>query len=481
MDEGALSTLRAIVDRGASGRLGGAEMLCEHAVWTSVFSGRSLGEHGYYYYRRLKPGTYDLQTVTGAGIDAPPFWSRFADGSRRCALVDAPDYLPIDGIDGIQISDWAIHNAPFPARVEPAAFAPVVREAGGESTPIDEALESDIDTDRRLFRRLMDRVRRKGAVCRAVLERGRFDLVVAVFSDCHTATHQFWKYRPEAGGPDTDLRHATRDIYKAIDEELATVLARCPEHANICVVGSTGMSDIYPMGDFIAPFCRLLGYQAAPPPAAPSLHPLAVARRVMPEWLRIAISKRFSRDVRERLLSDQFRASTDWSTTTAFGLPSAFTGFIRVNLRGREPQGIVSAGADYEALLDRLEDDIWQLRDPQNGCRVVGSVARTARLFGGVPTVLPDLMVEWASSRRFLEHLVHPRGDIRQEKPEFFRDSDHSRGGFFAAAGPAIARGSLGTISPTDLAPLFLSLMGERFPLQPDVGHRRRIWSNRSR
>ena len=74
-------------------------------------------------------------------------------------------------------------------------------------------------------------------------------------------------------------------------------------------------------------------------------------------------------------------------------------------------------------------------------------------------------MVEWAPSRRFLEHLVHPRGEIRQVKPEFFRDSDHSRVGFFAAAGPAIARGSLGTISPTDLAPLFLSLMGERFPL----------------
>ena len=157
------------------------------------------------------------------------------------------------------------------------------------------------------------------------------------------------------------------------------MLARCPEHANICVVGSTGMSDIYPMGDFIAPFCRLLGYQAVPLPAAPSLHPLAVARRVMPEWLRVAVSKRFPRDVRERLLSDQFRAATDWSTTTAFGLPSAFTGFIRVNLRGREPQGIVSAGAEYEALLDRLEDDLWQLRDPQNGCGVVGAVARTAQ------------------------------------------------------------------------------------------------------
>jgi len=462
MDQGHLPALRAIVDRGASGRLAGPEMLCEHAVWTTVFGGRSLGEHGYYYYRRLTPGTYDLQTITGADIDAAPFWSRFSNGSRRCAIIDAPDCLPIDGINGVQISDWAIHNAPFPARVEPAALASVIRQAGGASTPIDEALESDIATDRRLYRRLMDRVRRKGAVCRAVLDRGPFDLVVAVFSDCHTGTHQFWKYRPEAGGPETDLRHATRSIYGAIDEEIATVLARCPEHANVCVVGSTGMLDMYPAGDLIDPFCRLLGYQATPLPGTPSLHPLAVARRVLPEWLRVAISKRFPRDVRERLLSGQFRGSTDWSQTTAFGLPSAFTGFIRVNLRGREPQGIVAPGAEYDALLDRLESDLWQLRDPETGEAPVASIARTGALFGGTPAVLPDLMVEWKPSRRFLECLVHPRGEIRQSKPEFFRDSDHSRVGFLAAAGPGTARGNLGSISPSDLAPLFLSLMGER-------------------
>lgn len=471
MAEGHLPALRALVARGASGRLAGPEMACEHAVWTTVFSGRSLGEHGYYYYRRLKPGSYDLETITGADVDAPPFWARFADGSRRCAIVDAPDCLPIDGIDGVQISDWAIHNAPFPARVTPAAFADVVREAGGGSTPIDEALDSDLAADRRIYRRLMDRVRRKGAVCRAVMDRGPFDLVVAVFSDCHTATHQFWKYRPEAGGPDTELRHATRDVYQAIDRELQAILARTPEHANVCSVGSTGMIDLYPAGDLMDPFCRLLEYQATPLAGAPSMAPLAVARRMLPEWLRVAVSRRFPRGVRERLLADRFRAATDWSRTLAFGLPSAFTGFIRVNLQGREPQGIVAPGAEYEALLDRIEADLWQLRDPETGAVPVASVSRTGRLFGRMPQSLPDLMVEWKPSRRFIERLEHPRGEIAQARPEFFRDSDHSRVGFIAVAGPAIARGDLGTIAPTDLAPLFLSLMGE--PVASSMRRRR--------
>jgi len=459
IEQGYLPTIASIVGRGTTGRLAGPDMLCEHAVWTTVFSGRSLGDHGYYYYRRLKPGTYALETITGADIDAAPFWSRFRDGSRRCAIVDAPDVLPMAGVDGVQISDWAIHNAPFPARVEPAEFEPAVRAAGGVATPIDEALESDVETDRRLYTALMDRLRRKGAVCRAVLDRGPFDLTVIVFSDCHTASHQFWKYRPEAGGADTDLRHATRSIYQAIDEEWGTLLSRLPQHANVCLIGSTGMLDMYPAGDLIAPFCRLLGYQATPAPSAPSLSPLSLARQVLPEWLRVAISKRFPRDVRERLLSDQFRGSTDWSRTTAFGVPSAYTGFVRVNLRGREPQGIVAPGAEYDALLDRLEADLMELRDPVTGDCPVAFIARTARLFGGVPSALPDLLVEWTPSRHFRDRMTHPRGEIRQSKPEFFRDSDHSREGWIAAAGPGFGTTPLGEIAPTALAPLFLSLM----------------------
>ena len=461
VDEGRLPAVASLVGRGAIGRLGGPEMLCEQAVWTTIFSGRSMGQHGYHYYRRLRPGTYELQTITGDDIDAPPFWIRFADGSRSCAIVDAPDRRPIAGIDGVQISDWAIHNAPFATEVHPPELEAVVRQAGGEPTRIDEARECDIDTDRRLFTRLMDRVRRKGAVCRAVLERGRYDLTVIVFSDCHTASHQFWKYRPEAGGQETELRHATRSIYEAIDEQLGQILTRCPEHANVCLIGSTGMVDMFPAGGLMAPFCRLLGLQLTPPPAAPSMHPLAIARRVMPEWLRLAISRRVPRDMRERLLSDQFRGSTDWANTRAFGLPSGFTGFIRVNLRGREPQGQVARGAEYDDLLDRIEDELWQLRDPVDGRCPVASVSRATRLFGGVPHTLPDLIVEWKPARHFRERLEHPRGEIVQARPECFRDSDHSREGWLVAAGPSIARGEMGRVSPTDLVPLFLSLMGE--------------------
>ena len=228
------------------------------------------------------------------------------------------------------------------------------------------------------------------------------------------------------------------------------------------------MLDLYPAGDLMEPFCRVLGYQASPKPSAPSMHPMAIARRLLPEPLRIAISRHFPRDVRERLMSDQFRAATDWSRTTAFALPSAYTGFIRVNLRGRDPQGTVSAGAEYEALLDRIEADLWKLTDPETGECPIASVTRTTRVFSPASPHLPDVLVEWKPSRRFIDRLAHPAGDIHQKKPEFFRDSDHSRVGFVAAAGPSIQPGDIGAISPLDLAPTFLALLAR--PTRADVG-----------
>ena len=87
-----LPTLARIMDRGSWGRTGGSELISEHGVWVSIFSGISRREHGYYYYRQLRPGTYDLETVVGLDVDAPPFWRQIDLAGRRVALIDIPDY-----------------------------------------------------------------------------------------------------------------------------------------------------------------------------------------------------------------------------------------------------------------------------------------------------------------------------------------------------------------------------------------------------
>jgi len=226
------------------------------------------------------------------------------------------------------------------------------------------------------------------------------------------------------------------------------------------------MDDDYPTTGLIEDFCRKLGYQADPAPGATSWRPLDVIRRLIPETARIAVSRHFPRDTRERLLADGFRNGTDWSRTRAFALPAAYTSFVRVNLRGREPQGIVEPGQAYDALLDEIEADLAALVDAADAKPAVVRCVRTVRAFSCPPhRTLPDLFVQWKRGS-FMHRVDHPKCEIRQDPPDFFRRSDHSTEGWLAMAGPDIVAGGRvrDPIDVLSIAPTFLSLLGRSPP-----------------
>ena len=467
---GDMPALAGIMKRGSWGRTGGAELVSEHGVWVSIFSGISRRDHGYFYFRQLKPGTYDLKTVTGLDVDAPPFWVQDRLDGRRATVIDIPDYDVVPGLPGVQLCHWATHNNWDPDHFVTAAEPPeVLEEVSRRFAPRLVTLEnhdSAVDDDLAILDELLERVAKKGAACRYLLERGDFELFAGVFAESHTANHQFWKYRPELNGGSRvhpRLADGIRDVYRAIDRELGLILERLPPDARVFVVSSVGMDDDFPATGLIEAFCRDFGYQATPKASGSgrSRRPVDIARRLIPERWRLALSRRLSREVRERLLADQFRAATDWSATRAFALPAAYTGFVRVNLRGREPNGIVEPGADYAALLDRLEADLATLVDPLSGEPAVTRTVRTVAAFDCEPhPTLPDLWVDWRPGR-FLDRVVHPGGELKQGRPDFYRRSDHSNSGFFAASGPGIPpRGEIGSVDVLDLAPTFLALLG---------------------
>jgi predicted AlkP superfamily phosphohydrolase/phosphomutase len=228
------------------------------------------------------------------------------------------------------------------------------------------------------------------------------------------------------------------------------------------------MRDEYPTTGLIDSFLRQLGYQFPAEPFRGSTRPnaLNLLRNAIPESLRGSISRRLPRRIQERFLAGRFRSSTNWQKTTAFAITSLFTSFIRVNLHGREPHGIVVAGSEYDAVLNRLECDLMKLVDPLTGAKAVQQVARTNELFGGgPPDLLPDLFVEWTPATHLRRTLIHPKAEITQDVPHFLRGNEHAHHGLFVAAGPAIkTRGDLGDISILDLAPTFLRLLGETDP-----------------
>lgn len=457
--DGSLPHLAALVREGTYARTGGDELSMEHGAWISLMSGVPRAQHGYHYYRQLVPGSYRLALTTGPEPMVHPFWAALRD--RRVVIVDVPDFDPIEGLDGVQVADLAVHNREREGASLPPQVLPEALRIIGEVRDIPEAFRSAESVDREILSRLLTRVERKGQVVRQLVADTAPDVSVVVFGEGHTAGHQFWRHH-HGGGTDAALREGIRTVYQAIDAELGALRALLPASHNVAVVSSVGLRSLYPGGALGEAALRALGYQFAPRPAArrgiPG--PLTIARALLPTAVREWLSRLLlSRDARERLLADGFANGTDWSRTRAFAIPSAFQSFVRVNLQGREPQGIVAPGAEYAALLDELEAEFRALRDAETGRVLATHVTRMTSANGDAPPVLPDLIIDWDFSERFISAIEHPRARITLTEPEFFRDSEHTTQGFLALAGPQVP--VLSTAWPFDaqaVAPLLQRL-----------------------
>ncbi|MEM9002156.1 MAG: alkaline phosphatase family protein [Cyanobacteria bacterium P01_F01_bin.86] len=464
---GDLPNLAALMQRGSWGQVTGPELVFEDGVWLNLFSGAAAGDHGYHYFRQLnKPGSYGLRPVWGPDFDCAAFWAQLKGTGHQVALIDVPEVLPMAGVAGIQLADWAVHRPLVPPSAQPQQLLAAVKKIFGSQINIHEDFESTLASDQKTYQQLIERVRKKGNLCRQLWAQDNYDLRVAVFAESHTGGHQLWQYQTG----DSPLQEGLKSLYQAIDQEIGLILQQLPAEANIFVVSPVGLHDQYPTGGLMADFLLKLGYRSLPEPGEQSfsLSPMALLRRILPESVRIALSQFLSRETRERLLSDQFQGATDWSQTTVFMIPSEFTSYLHVNLKGREPHGIVTPGKDYENLLQQLQTDLEQLVDPRSGEPAVEQVLYPRDLFGKTahPT-LPDVVVKWRPGPYFMATVRHPQAVLTQAKPEFFRGSDHHQTGFFVAAGPAIAtQGHLDSIALRDLAPTFLALLGQPVPAQ---------------
>jgi predicted AlkP superfamily phosphohydrolase/phosphomutase len=82
-------------------------------------------------------------------------------------------------------------------------------------------------------------------------------------------------------------------------------------------------------------------------------------------------------------------AGVDWSRTKAYAMG---LGSIYVNLAGREREGIVLPGAEYDAVRQQIREGLEALVDPETGERPVHRVYFREEMYSGFdPRLVPDV------------------------------------------------------------------------------------------
>ena len=90
----------------------------------------------------------------------------------------------------------------------------------------------------------------------------------------------------------------------------------------------------------------------------------------------------------------------DWRRTRAYALGFAS---IYINLAGRESEGVVKAGAEYDTLCREIAEKLKNLIDTEKNCYAVHQVYRRGQLYADGPLADegPDILVGFKVGYRF--------------------------------------------------------------------------------
>jgi len=409
--EGWLPGIRRLAARGRTALLDPEGMPFPSAAWTTAITGTPPEEHLLLLPQQLRPASYLIQPVGPAAARRPPFWVQASGAGIRSTIVGARAVPFVSGLRGTQVLGWGHPPAEAPHErqvVEPRELTTVVHAIAGRKPPRlpSGAVRSlhGIGTE---TARLISSARRHGRLLREMARRTEWEFLFGSFGEAHLGGHLLWNADHADGF--ADIRSPLARIYRAIDAEVDELARALPQDTLLFLFTPHGMTANPNPSDPIGPVLERGGWlvrrrRDRAPMADPKLRAWQRARRLGRTVVPLSLRRRFWRDVapaswierRDRAASLAAAASIDWSATRAFALPGDVVSHVRINLAGREPEGIVRPGAEYRSLCHELASGLQRLVDAESGRRVVRRVVIVEDLIGlPVEDVLPDVVVEW--------------------------------------------------------------------------------------
>jgi len=437
--------------------------------WPTIFTGTLPGKHGVYYPCQPRPGQQQAEHIGPDQYGAPPFWQILDRAGKRCIVLDAPETFPAAGFNGVQIFEWGTWAWYWKRMTTPVELE---RQLTKKFGPYPLKLEAKrlglgLPDLSYLHRQLIASAAQKANITKWLMRSRPWDLFLVVFAELHPAGHYFW---PE-GAPISRGKGFVsagfsapklRDIYTAVDTAIGEILKDCGDDVTVIVVSGDGVGPNHCAWHLLPQVLSRSGFNGTPSPAdrakgrsGKSL--LGRLRDAVPPRLRSEISSHLPWQLRDRLTFQLMAANTDWSKTRAFTLPADLEGCIRINLRGREPQGVIEPGSQYEDVCSELTDVLEKLVNPATGRAAVRRVCRIDHLFpGDRRDHLPDLTVIWNDEAEIHE-VYSDRLGLVSEAPVDPRTGTHYPLSFMAARGPRSRRGKIQRGHIADLAPTLMA------------------------
>ncbi|MBN1667383.1 MAG: alkaline phosphatase family protein [Anaerolineales bacterium] len=438
--------------KSASGELTSVFPTHSASAWVSFMTGQTPARHGIFDFKLRRPdGRYQHAKPALENT----IWHFLGSVGYRLGVFNFPMTFPPDPINGWMVSGML--SPDLQRFTYPNALA-------GELTGVFPEYMLDVEwmlyegQEQKLLHAMTAMVKQRAMIARYLLEHYPVDVFAMAFIATDRAQHALWRYLdPLHPGYDAKkaraLRPAIYHFYTELDRAVASVLEYTGSQSSVLLLSDHGFQAAA-WQFHVDGWLQSQGWQRQ----------RSVSGKLKQQISKMEPAK--MRHLRRRLWPDLSRhvpafqpgGSINWSKTLAF-CPWNFHQGIRLNVRGREPEGVVSPGREFQQLRAEIGSALAELRWPKDGTRVVAKLYNGENLYPGPDQdCMPDLV--FALSPNFAAGIHRPR----LFEATGWLSGDHSMDGFYALQASECQPGLSQPAHLVDIAPTILHLLGVPVP-----------------
>jgi len=464
-----LPTFRRLFDEGVFHPLASSAEYVSASVWPTMYTGGMPGEHGISQHIQWDPSSMRMRRIGSDWLYCEPFWYGLARAGLGVTVLDVPFTFENREPRAMEIANWGSHDlmGPFQASV-PALRRDIRRRFGRHPMGYEIPVSKDTGQLETMRRECIEGAHTKAELARWLRETTRWNLFLAVFGECHRGGHILWR--------DHDVAHAhvppgaLLDVYRAVDAGVGRVLDGVDLATTTVVVFALhGMGYNFSQEHFVRRAMDRINaihrredvVRDAPP--APRRGLMRALRESIPAPVQHAIARAVPVQVRDWVVAREVTGGVDWRKTPGISLRSDLFSFVRLNLAGRERDGMLAPGSDeHRRYVDHVTQSFLALRT-DTGAPIVRDVVPAHEVLAGARRdLLPDMILRWTDEYPATSARSPALGTIHAA-PDSGRTGEHRPGGFALVLGAAAKSGGLPPLAHNADFPGFVAhLLGVR-------------------
>src|SRR5690606_24479213 len=329
------------------------------STWPDYYTGCDASEHGYYYVEQIVTGTYELAKKSIGEFDKEVYWKVLSDQGKKVIIIDPNKGKSIPVKEGITISNFGLHD---PAHIHPLETWPeklahtLVQTYGKDPMGKNDWGGRGPSSFRDYAKNLRKNIDRKYALTRDLLVANPWDFASVSFDDFHQFGHLGWHLIDNTHpryDPEKDILSLYHELLGHLDKTIEKLIADVPEHTKILLYINNGLDiNFHPKRLLDTIIAKL---EAKPVTAPRIFNLLSKVYRMAPlSWVK-------QLDKIKLLVANTSMAKRR-AAAKAFDLSlNEDCGGIRINLKGREPHGIIEPGKDYDEYCKYLIHELSQI------------------------------------------------------------------------------------------------------------------------